>query len=71
MPYFILQKPIGTTNWKFSNRLDNYVQACMARDNHAKVSADVVVRMVKANTEGEARGKGGVVWNSLANDPNR
>ncbi len=71
MPYFIFQKPKGTANWKLSNRFDNYVQGCTARDNYAKASENVVVRMVKANTEGEARGKSGVVWNSLANDPNR
>lgn len=71
MPYFIFQKPKDTTNWKLSNRFDNYIQACNARDAYAKVSEDVVVRLVKAATEGEARGKSGVVWNSLANDPNR
>lgn len=70
MPYFIFQKPTGTTNWKLLNRFEVYVQGCKARDNYA-VSENVVVRMVKANTEGEARGKTGVVWNSLANDPTR
>ena len=71
MPYFIFQKPIGTTSWKLSSRYDNYVQGCKARDSYIQASENVVVRMVKANTEGEARGKSGVVWNSLANDPNR
>lgn len=71
MPYFIFQKPKGTTNWKLSSRFDNYVQGCTARDSYAKASESVVVRMVKANTEGEARGKSGVVWNSLANDADR
>jgi len=71
MPDFIFQKPRGTVNWKLLNRFETDTQGCAARDSYAKLSENVVVRMVKANTEGEARGKTGVVWNSLANDVDR
>ena len=66
MPYFIFQKPIGTTNWKLSNRFEDHKQACTARDHCTTES--IVARMIKADTEGEARGKTGVTWNALTND---
>ena len=66
MPYFVFQKPSGTTAWKLSSRFDDHKQGCAARDSYA--SENVVVRMVKAATEGEARGKSGVVWNAITND---
>lgn len=71
MPYFIFKKPRGTANWKLLNRFETHTQGCTARDSYAAASENVVVRMIKADTEGEARGKTGVVWNSLANDLDR
>lgn len=71
MPHSIFQKSKGTTNWKLSSRFDNYAQGCRAGDTYASASESVAVRMVKANTEGEARGQSVVVWNSLANDAER
>ena len=68
MPYFIFQKPSGTTAWKLVSRFDDHKQGCAARDSCA--AEHVVVRMVKAATEGEARGKSGVVWNAITNDAN-
>ena len=67
MPYFIFQKPRATTTWKLVSRFDDHKQGCAARDAYA--AEHVVVRMVKADTEGEARGKSGVVWNAITNDP--
>ena len=69
MPYFIFQKPKGTTNWKLSNHFEDHKQACTARDSYT--TANIVARMVKADTEGEARGKTGVAWNALTNDSSR
>ena len=69
MPYFIFQKPKGTIAWKLSNRFDDHKQACAARDNYT--TENTVARMVKADTEGEARGKTGVAWNAITNDSGR
>ena len=69
MPYFVFQKPRGTTNWKLSNRFEDHKQACAARD--AYTTENTVARTVKADTEGEARGKTGVAWNAITNDSSR
>ena len=69
MPYFNFQKPKGPTKWKLSGRFEDHKQACTARDHHT--TSNIVARMVKADTEGEARGKTGVTWNAITNDSGR
>ena len=68
MPYFVFRKPKGTLKWTLSSRFESHAQGCNARDTYARASADTVVRMIKAETEGEARGKNGVIWNAITND---
>lgn len=68
MPYYLFRKPKGTTAWTLKGSFTNYGAARTARDSYASASADVVVRLVSAHTESEARGKGGSTWNAITND---
>lgn len=71
MPYFVFQKPKGTTNWTLKGSFKDYGAARAARDSFEVTAANLVARMVSARTESEARGKSGSAWNAITHDPDR
>ncbi len=68
MPYFIFQKPKGTTAWKLKGSFKDYGAARSARDGYTSELENTVARMVLARTEYEARGKNGGAWNAITHD---
>lgn len=69
MPYFVFQKPKGTTNWTLKGTFKDFGAARTARDGYESSAPNMVARMVSAQTESEARGKSGSAWNAITHDP--
>lgn len=69
MPFYVFLKIKETTAWTLKGSFNDYGSARTARDNYTDESTSSLARMVKAQTEGEARGKNGTAWNAINYDP--
>lgn len=68
MPFYVFLKTKETIAWTLKGSFNDYGSARIARDNYMNESTNSVARMVKAQTEGEARGKNGTAWNAISYD---
>ncbi len=68
MPFYVFLKIKQKTDWTLKGSFNDYGLARAARDNYTNESTSSVARMVKAQTEGEARGKNGTAWNAISYD---